>query len=125
MVSDAIGTILNNSSGVTALTSTRIWPGQSPNKNETTPYIWYFEIEDIGNENRIAERSLWQINCNAKKYITALTLAIEIEKALNNLQGSYNNNDIQSTFISNRTARRETDDTWTYAVDVYIGTLNQ
>ncbi len=73
---ELVGWTLNNTTAVTAITSTRIWHGLRP-RNDTMPSINYFEL-GAGQREWGIERQGYSINCRAETPAAARDLAREV-----------------------------------------------
>ena len=78
-------TTLSNDAGVTAICSTRIYPGMAP-ESVTLPYITYQMVsgERIDTVTGVGDmtRKRIQINCNADTYAIAKSLSAAVIAAL-------------------------------------------
>lgn len=102
MVNDAIYYILSNAAGVTAITSTRIYPLQAP-QNVTRPYITYQRISterdgSLDGPNGLVSASV-QVDCWATTNDAARALADAVRLAFDDYRGSAASTIIQGVFL--------------------------
>jgi len=94
IASQAIGTMLNATTAITAIVSTRIYNGNRPT-GTTVPCINYYEMAGGIRRNGF-ERISYSVNCRATTAETALRLATLVDELFNGTSGTgiygYTNN---------------------------------
>jgi hypothetical protein len=104
LFNDAVYTILSSAAGVTAITSTRIYPIQAP-QNVTKPYITYQRISTerdytLGGPDGLVNAIL-QVDCWAATNDAARSLADAVRLAFDDYRGTSSSVVIQGTFLHN------------------------
>jgi hypothetical protein len=115
----ALGYLLNNTAGIIAITSTRIYFGEIPETVFTLPTINYFLVS-APNLDTQTERRRYQISCRAKDPFVCLNLAHQVRAALNNYQGTQSTFDINMIYYDDTKMIREDNNIYHCPVDVFI-----
>lgn len=98
----AVYTMLSGDSGVTALTSTRIWVGHAPQVS-SMPYISIYDIAGehitdlLGGSN--LRKGRVQIDCYGATKTSANAVAVAARAATEGKSGTYNSMTISGTWI--------------------------
>jgi len=91
--------------GLTALTSTRIYPDEIPQGVTTLPCVIYFLVSDVKDHYLTAqctlERPIYQFTVVASTKTSAKAVAAQIKAALNDYTGSMSSVSIQKIELQN------------------------
>tara|TARA_R100001443_G_scaffold85795_2_gene92511 strand:+ start:226 stop:618 length:393 start_codon:yes stop_codon:yes gene_type:complete len=104
IVGKAIYNILSNTSAVTDIVSTKIYPEIAP-QNESQPYIVYSVVSnnptDTKEDNGNVDEASIEVYCFNTKYTTAIDLGVAVRAALERRNGTFGGVKIQSINYTN------------------------
>ena len=104
IVGKAIYNILSNTSAVTDIVSTKIYPEIAP-QNESQPYIVYSVVSnnptDTKEDNGNVDEASIEVYCFNTKYTTAIDLGVAVRAALERRNGTFGGGKIQSINYTN------------------------
>ena len=99
IVGKAIYNILSNTTAITDIVGTKIYPEIAP-QNETQPYIVYSIVSnspvDTKEEGGEIDEAAVEVYCFNTKYTLAIDLGVEVRNALDRKTGTYNGVKIQT-----------------------------
>ncbi len=104
IVGKAIYNILSNTTAVTDIVSTKIYPEIAP-QNESQPYIVYSVVSnnptDTKEDNGNVDEASIEVYCFNTKYTTAIDLGVAVRAALERRNGTFGGVKIQSINYTN------------------------
>jgi len=104
IVGKAIYNILSNTTAVTDIVSTKIYPEIAP-QNETQPYIVYSIVSnspsDTKEDNGNIDEAQIEVYCFNTKYSLAIDLGVAVRAALERKNGTFGGVKIQSINYTN------------------------
>lgn len=99
----AIYNRLSNHSGLTALTSTRIYPNEDVRKDTSTPYLTYLKITSprvhaMGVDPGLV-RATYRFSTYSESFTDVFNVAIQLKAALDRWRGTLESTIIQDTLF--------------------------